>query len=215
MFYHGGYWEAMGVEYAGTAAIPLTKNGATYVAVGYTLAPKANMTTIVEQCRKSVQFLCKRFPTKRMFLAGHSAGAHLAACLMTTDWGRYGLETPPFSGSVLLGGVFDLTPLQKMYCNDSLHLTPQEIAEFSPQLRAELLGKLPPDFQCLVVHGQHESTEFKRQSREFFQALVDDGVKCSSPEISGSDHFELTERLPEEDFVLTQMIINLMTKPSD
>ena len=60
----------------------------------------------------------------RIFLGGHSAGAHLAAALMVTDWSQYGMETVPFSGSVLLGGLFDLTPLKKMYCDDDLHLTP-------------------------------------------------------------------------------------------
>ena len=60
----------------------------------------------------------------RMFVAGHSAGGQLAANLMVTDWSRYGMETAPLCGAALLSGVFDLSPLQNMYCNDSLHLTP-------------------------------------------------------------------------------------------
>ena len=60
----------------------------------------------------------------RIFVGGHSCGAHLAANLMITDWSRYGMETFPLAGAVLLGGVYDLTPLKKMYCDDDLHLTP-------------------------------------------------------------------------------------------
>ena len=58
-----------------------------------------------------------------MYVAGHSAGAQLAANLMTTNWGQYGIETIPICGSILVSGVYDLSPLQKMYCNDSLNLT--------------------------------------------------------------------------------------------
>ena len=56
-------------------------------------------------------------------MGGHSAGAQLSACLMVTDWSRYGMETAPFCGALLLGGIYDLNPLKKMYCDDSLHLT--------------------------------------------------------------------------------------------
>ncbi|CAI8022852.1 Kynurenine formamidase [Geodia barretti] len=65
VWYHGGYWVAFGVGHAGVAAVPLTKHGATVVAVGYTLAPKADMTRIVQECRESAVFLRKRFPDKR------------------------------------------------------------------------------------------------------------------------------------------------------
>ena len=63
------------------------------------------------------------FSCCRIFVGGHSAGAHLAATLMITDWKQNGMETFPFSGAVLLGGVYDLTPLKKMYLDDDLHFT--------------------------------------------------------------------------------------------
>ena len=62
-------------------------------------------------------------PLSRIFLAGHSAGAHLVANLMITDWSQYGMEITPLSGSILLSGVYDLTPIKKMYCDNTLHLT--------------------------------------------------------------------------------------------
>jgi arylformamidase len=199
------------VEHAGVAAVPLTKHGATVVAVGYTLAPKANMTRIVEECRESAVFLRKRFPDKRIFVGGHSAGAHLAATLMITDWKQNGMETFPFSGAVLLGGLYDLTPLKKMFCDDDLHFTPEEISQFSPLLQADRLAKLPSGFRCLVARGEEESSGFEKQSQEFIQTLLEHGVDYTSGVIKGSDHFEYTDKLHEEEYILTGMIIKFMS----
>ena len=60
----------------------------------------------------------------RIFVGGHSAGAHLAACMLVTDWLQYGMKTPaPFAGAVLLSGIYDLAPIQKTYVNDPIQLT--------------------------------------------------------------------------------------------
>ncbi len=59
----------------------------------------------------------------RLFVGGHSAGGHLSACMLYTDWSRYGLETQPFSGTILLSGLYDLVPIQRSIVNEPLHLT--------------------------------------------------------------------------------------------
>ena len=48
------------VEHAGVAAVPLTKHGATVVAVGYTLAPKGNAIVTLEQLLLTRLFLLRQ-----------------------------------------------------------------------------------------------------------------------------------------------------------
>ena len=59
-------------------AAPLVSRGATFVAVEYTLAPKASMTRIVDQCVRAVQHVHALYPDYNICLVGHSAGGHLA-----------------------------------------------------------------------------------------------------------------------------------------
>ena len=57
-------------------------------------------------------------------MIGNSAGAHLSACMMTTDWSQYGVSVAqPLAGAVLLSGVYDLRPIQSTYVNEPLNLT--------------------------------------------------------------------------------------------
>ena len=56
-------------------------------------------------------------------MGGHSAGGHLSACMLYTDWTQYGMETQPFSGAILLSGIYDLGPIQKSVVNEPLNLT--------------------------------------------------------------------------------------------
>lgn len=62
----------------------------------------------------------------RIFVAGHSAGGHLSACMLTTDWSQYGISNPHhpvLTGAVLLSGVFDLKEIRLTYVNRPLNLT--------------------------------------------------------------------------------------------
>ena len=56
-------------------------------------------------------------------MCGHSAGGHLSATMLYTDWSQYGIDTQPLSGAILLSGIYDLTPLQRSYVNDDLKFT--------------------------------------------------------------------------------------------
>lgn len=62
-----------------------------------------------------------------MWVAGHSAGAHLAACLLHDDtWlelmVRHGYRSL-LKGLVLIGGVYALEPLIHVSVNEALKLT--------------------------------------------------------------------------------------------
>ncbi|XP_040606051.1 kynurenine formamidase isoform X4 [Mesocricetus auratus] len=79
----------------------------------------------------------------------------------------------------------------------------------SPQRRLEVAPPTPVGPACpvVVVVGQHDSPEFHRQSREFYETLHRVGLKASLQELPDVDHFDIVENLTREDHALTQIIL--------
>jgi hypothetical protein len=109
LMFHGGWWQEGSIDDGGRYAATLAPLGVTHVAVGYSLAPAATLPTIVAEASAAVTFLIEHAATlgcdvSRIVAGGHSAGAHLAATLVT--------ELAPLhvrsaiSGLLLIGGAF-------------------------------------------------------------------------------------------------------------
>ncbi|XP_075760276.1 kynurenine formamidase isoform X5 [Pelodiscus sinensis] len=123
LYIHGGYWQFLSKEVSGFAAPPLVTRGVAVAAVGYDVAPKGCMDAMVAQVRRSVAFLVQQYPAiSGVFLCGHSAGAHLAAMVLSTDWGEYGVS-PDIRGAFLVSGVYDLEPITHTYVNSPLRMS--------------------------------------------------------------------------------------------
>ena len=48
----------------------------------------------------------------RIYVSGHSSGAHLAAVVATTDWPEYGVPSNIVKGTLCCSGLFDLKPVR-------------------------------------------------------------------------------------------------------
>ena len=90
----------------------LNSRGIAVAVAGYDLCPQVTIAQIVDQIRTACLFLWRRFG-QRLMVYGHSAGGHLAACMVATDWKRLDPKAPrdlvPAGHSV--SGLFDLKPL--------------------------------------------------------------------------------------------------------
>ncbi|NWX19607.1 KFA formamidase, partial [Aegotheles bennettii] len=160
------------------------------------------MDTMVLQVRRSIAFLLQRYPGIRgLYLCGHSAGAHLAAMVLSTDWTEFGV-TPDIRGAVLVSGIYDLEPILHTYVNDALNMSREVALRNSPML---CVAPAVPACQVLVAVAQYDSAEFRRQSQEYGQALRVAGWSVSLLDIAGVDHFDIIEKLSEESYVLTQV----------
>ncbi|XP_069809600.1 kynurenine formamidase isoform X2 [Dendropsophus ebraccatus] len=62
----------------------------------------------------------------------------------------------------------------------------------------------------VIVVAEHDSPEFQRQSQLYFQSLTDSGLRVSYVQVDGTDHFDVIERLGQEDYVLTQLILKMI-----
>ncbi|NWU98406.1 KFA formamidase, partial [Upupa epops] len=203
VYIHGGYWQSLSKDESGHAAPPLVSRGVVVVAVGYDTAPKGHMDSMVRQVRRSLAFLVQRYSGIRgIYLCGHSAGAHLAAMVLCTDWADYGV-VPDIKGAVLVSGIYDLEPILHTYVNEELNMS-QEVAQRNSPMRC-IAPAVPAACEVLVAMAQHDSPEFRRQSQEYGQMLRAAGWSVSMLDLSGVDHFDVVERLSEESYVLTQV----------
>ncbi|NXN97361.1 KFA formamidase, partial [Rhinopomastus cyanomelas] len=203
VYIHGGYWQSLSKDESGYVAPPLVSHGVAVVAVGYDTAPKGHMDAMVRQVRRSLAFLAEHYSGIRgIYLCGHSAGAHLAAMVLSTDWTEYGV-VPDIKGVVLVSGIYDLEPILHTYVNDELNMS-QEVAQRNSPVQC-IVPAMPAACEVLVAVAQHDSPEFRRQSQEYGQMLRAAGWSVSMLDLAGVDHFDVVEKLSEESYILTQV----------
>lgn len=194
LYIHGGYWQELSKDEHAFPALDVNANDIAYVAANYGLAPRVTLDRMIDRCRKAVAWLWREggafgLDVSAIHLAGCSAGAHLAAMTALAEWDAYGIDRSPIGSITLLSGVFDLRPIPLTYINDALGMSAAQAVQWSPLVLIDAFqGALP---QTLIVHGDNEPSEFKRQSLEFAQALKRKGAKVDQHEIAGRNHFDL------------------------
>ncbi len=171
IFFHGGYWRMLSSKEFSLIGLGPVAAGITVVNVNYALCPKVTIDEVVRQARAAVAWTCRKIAgcggdPRRIFVSGHSAGAHLAAMTLATDWpGEYGLPADVVKGALCISGLYDLRPLRHSFVQPSLQLTAEQAERNSPFLA-------PPRSEAPVVvsWGGEEPAEFRRQSSDFLDA---------------------------------------------
>jgi arylformamidase len=149
---------------------------------------------IIDQMQQLCAILCAK--THQAILAvGHSAGGHLAACLLGQDYSRFArpLGRLVVPGALPISGVFDLEPLLATTIGQALRLSPEAARALSPRWQD------PPDGALHVVVGAAESDAFRHQSRDFADAWGG-----TLEEIAGANHFTVLDPLTDPDSALSR-----------
>ena len=167
VFVHGGAWRSLSLTDCSFPAETITATGALYVPLGFTLMPAAGtLDEMVAQVRTGIAWVWQNIAAyggdpARLYLIGHSSGAHLAAMALVTDWARlFGLPSNVVHSAVLASGLYDLEPVRLSYRNEMLRL--DRAAEIRNSPCRNLPERGPP---ALIVYGEGETAEFKRQAQ--------------------------------------------------
>jgi acetyl esterase/lipase len=185
-YIHGGYWQMNDKEpyaFFGEALLPA---GFNLALVEYTLAPVARLDQIVAEVRSAVAWVIEHAAehggdSRRVFVAGHSAGGHLTAAAMSD---------PRVAGGLAVSGIYDLEPIRLNYLNDKLGLDKDEAMRNSPILH------LPSRGSPLVVSvGLGELPELIRQSEDYWAAWQGKGLPGQYLPLPEHDHFSILEEL--------------------
>lgn len=214
VFIHGGYWQELSKNESLFAADGCIGAHAAFAALDYTLAPQATVAQMVVECRAALRWLHSHaaelgFDSRRIVVAGSSAGAHLAAMCCLRGWpGDADLPAGLPAAAVLVSGVYELTPLVGTSINGALGLTLESAAQVSP-IRFDLT-----DFpSALVCWGEIETEAFKAQSRAFAQAIG--AVKPAQVlEEPARNHFDVILDLARADTRLGAGTLALLGAPA-
>jgi len=208
MFIHGGWWRSLEPALFSQLAAGPNARGVTVAVAGYDLCPGCSIATIIEQMRKACLFLWRKHK-KRICVYGHSAGGHLAACLLAQDWKAFASDAPAdlVPAAYAISGVFDLSPLVHVSQNSDLRLDDEEARRVSP-----LFWKVPSGRTLDAVVGSLESSEFLRQSKEIAEGWRSRGVETSYQEIAGANQFTIVDPLSDPDSTMTKRVVDMATR---
>ncbi|TIQ62323.1 MAG: alpha/beta hydrolase [Mesorhizobium sp.] len=128
VFIHGGAWTRNTREDASYPAPTFVSRGAAYAAPDFGSVKTLTLPQMVENCRRAVEWTMKNAASfggdpNRVYVAGHSSGAHLAACVLITDWTERSLPADALKGGLLMSGMYDLYPVMLSSRSSYLHLT--------------------------------------------------------------------------------------------
>lgn len=183
MFIHGGYWRMFSKSDYSYVADTVTRAGAIAVIIDYALMPAVRMATIVDQVRRAKEWVLQNIAghggnTDRFTVSGHSAGAHLATTLFEE------VGTPSkVRAALLLGGLYDLKPLQDSFLAAEIGITDQEVAEFSP-----LTHRFDREVNVGILVGGEETPPFHIQAQALAARLETQGLAVARKTLPGSNH---------------------------
>jgi acetyl esterase/lipase len=177
VFWHGGRWsfgDKADYRFVGAALAELG-----YVAVlpNYRHYPAVKMPGFMDDAARAGRWAAAHAreygaDASRLYLMGHSAGAHMAA-LVTLDrryFASAAQPAPPIAGVIGLSGAYDFLPLREADVQDMFG-PPQNYPDSQPInfVRADA----PP---MLLVHGLKDDTVWPKNSRNLATALYARGV---------------------------------------
>jgi arylformamidase len=167
VFIHGGYWRSLDKQDFSFLAPAFVRAGVAVAMPNYGLAPATRIEDMVRQMLRALAWLHRSAPqlgidARRIVVAGHSAGAHLAAMMLAADWPLLKQDLPAelLCGAVCVSGIYDLQPLARApFLQHDLGLDDQTAQFLSPiRYRPKLAMPL------ITAVGGDESAEFQRQN---------------------------------------------------
>jgi arylformamidase len=184
VFIHGGYWQALDSSFFSHLARGLNAHGISVAIPGYDLCPDVTVDDIIRQMRMAARELARL--GRSLVISGHSAGGHLAACMLATDWPVYDASLPAdlVIAAYTISGLFDLGPLVETSINNALRLDQATARAASP-----LFWNPPRRGSLDALVGENESAEYFRQSRTIVDLWGAAGVATRFGVVPNANHF--------------------------
>lgn len=220
IFIHGGFWLLTDDDYriGPQVADALTRAGIAVALLRYRLAPAAHHPAQAEDVAAGVALLLGAadrygYDKKRVFLAGHSAGGHLAALVGLDEsfLAKQGASAKSLAGIISLSGLYDLLPRwsvgenQKAATAQTFGVDPNLLRRASPVSHAR--ADAPP---FLLLIAQNDFPGFLIDAEGFHQALRKAGHRHVERWIvPARDHFSLL-RLDERDNPARPLLLDFL-----
>ena len=213
VFVHGGAWRGgIAKNYAFPAEL-FVNAGAHFVVLDFSPVQDfgGNLTMMAGQVRRALAWVhrnAKEFggDASRLYVSGHSSGAHLAGAALVTDWQKdFDLPPDTVKGGLLCSGMYDLKPVRLSARSSYVKFTDEMEHALSTQRHLDRLN-----CPVVVAHGTLETPEFQRQAREFAAAVKAAGKPAQLLVAQGYNHFEIFETLASPNGLLGRAALEQM-----
>ena len=211
VFIHGGWWRSLDKFDHSFLAPAFNEAGAMVVVPNYALCPAVSIEHITMQMVRALAWTFRNAALhggdpRRIVVAGHSAGGHLAAMLLCCDWAAVGADLPPnlVNAALSVSGLFDLEPVRHTpFLQADLRLNEASAARLSPARFPRPRGRL------FAAVGADESEEFLRQNQLIRDAW---GAACVPvcETIAGTNHLTVLHDLADPQGRLHQHALQLL-----
>jgi arylformamidase len=198
IFVHGGAWRGGYAKNSAYGAETFVRAGAHFLVLDFINAIESagDLMPMIEQVRSGVAWAARNAAgfsgdPDRIYITGHSSGAHLGGCVLITDWEKdFGLPRNTVKGATLCSGMYDLNPPRLSKRGDYVKFTDATEDALSTQRHLDRIT-----CPVTVLHGTLETPEFQRQTRDFAAALKAAGKPVRLIVAENYNHFEIGETL--------------------
>jgi len=209
VYIHGGYWQRGDKSIYSFVAAAFNDSGADVAIIGYPLCPQVSLSEIVASIENALTWLYLHATSlgicaDRINLCGHSAGGHLTAMALITNWSIRGNDLPLdlVKTGIPLSGLYQLEPLLHTTISDALQLGADEMQRLSPGFRRPITNA-----PVLAIVGGAETPEFFRQTDTLIENWSDTDRQVDKFIEPGVDHFDLVDRLALADSEVFKRIV--------
>lgn len=198
IFIHGGAWRTGCAKDSAYGAETFVRAGAHFLVPDFidVIESGGDLMPMIEEVRRGVAWAARNAASfggdpDRIYVIGHSSGAHLGGCVLITDWEKdFGLPRDTVKGATLCSGMYDLKPARLSKRSDYVKFTDAMEDALSTQRHLDRIN-----CPVTVLHGTLETPEFQRQTREFAAALKAAGKPVRLIVAENYNHFEIGETL--------------------
>ncbi len=198
VYVHGGAWISGNKEQYKKMAQALTQKNLCVAVMDYHLAPAGqhpkpieDLQTVISKIKKVKSSKCD---VKKIFLVGHSAGAHTIAFWSTR------FQDPSVKGLIGIEGIYDLPHLSRIWPSYKEAFIN---AEFGANSKLALASptrlKIKTKVPWLIFHSAKDELVDSAQSTDFYQHLKAEGQTAEYVEIKAASHFGIIDSLQHED----------------
>jgi arylformamidase len=198
IFIHGGAWRGGQAKDSAYGAETFVRAGAHFLALDFVgvIESGGDLMPMVEQVRRGVAWAARNGASfggdpDRIYITGHSSGAHLGGCVLITDWEKdFGLPRDTVKGATLCSGMYDLRAPRLSKRSEYVNFTDATEDALSAQRHLDRI-----DCPVTLLYGTLETPEFQRQAREFAADLKAAGKPVRMVVAENYNHFEVGETL--------------------
>ena len=186
MFIHGGYWRRFSKADHSFVVSGFLERGVAVANVDYALCPDVTLDEIVAQMRACLAFVHAQAEAwgcdpARLFVGGHSAGAHLTAMLLADPD-----SAPLIAGAHCMSGIYETPVVRRISVNEEVRLDEAMAA------RNDVFANPPARPVPMVVSvGGEEPAGWRAQSAGYAGIAEAAGSEVERVTVPGANHFSM------------------------